>query len=147
MRLLRILPLLLVAACAAPMQQQPATVQPATEQTPVEPVPAVTAPAHKPSPPPAAPKPERLSGLNPKQVQALVGEPSLVRRDGTVQIMLFETANCVLEIVFYEANPDAHFIANHLNARNRSGADTDLQACLVNLLPNGQWLDASSTAG
>ena len=144
MRTLGLLSLLLLAACASPGSNPPPANQPA-EKVPTAPAPVEILPVQKEAPPLALPEPGRLSGLNPKQIQALVGEPSLVRRDGHVQVMLFENAACVLEIIFYEANPDAHFIANRLNARNRAGVETNLQACLVNLLPNGQWLDATGS--
>jgi len=110
----------------------------------VTPVAQTPTPAIEETPVLVPPEPDRLMGLNPKQVQALMGEPSLVRRDASVQIMLFETPSCVFEIVFYEPNPDAHFLTDQLNARSRSGTDIDLQACLVSLLPNGQWLDVSA---
>ena len=139
MRTLRFLPLLLLAACAAPGSIPPPASQPVAVA--VAPAPVEILPVEEEAAPIKLPEPDRLAGLNPKQVQALVGEPSLVRRDGAVQVMLFESATCVLEIIFYEANPDAHFIASQLNARNRTGTETELQACLVNLLPNGQWLD------
>jgi len=143
MRPFRLLPLLLLAACAAPGNNPPPASQPVAPAP--APVPVETLPIEKEATPIKLPEPDRLVGLNPKQVQALVGEPSLVRRDGAVQVMLFETATCVLEIIFYEANPEAHFISNQLNARNRAGTETAPQACLVNLLPNGQWLDTAES--
>jgi len=139
MRWLKLAPLVFVGACAAPITQPPEVTPP--EPAPA-PVPVETAPLQEEAVRLPDPEPGRLSGLNPAQVQALVGEPALVRRDGHVQIMLFETPSCVLEIIFYEANPDAHFIVDQLNARNRRGQDVDIQTCLVNILPNGQWLDA-----
>ncbi len=92
-------------------------------------------------------KPSRLKGLNPKQVQALVGPPSLVRRDGPVQVMLFETKSCVFEVIFFEPQAGAYFRAQQVQARTLRGHDTDAAACLARVLPNGQWLDDTSGLG
>ncbi|NVJ98942.1 MAG: hypothetical protein HWE25_12370 [Alphaproteobacteria bacterium] len=113
-----------------------------------EPVATPTEPQVQPAPEPATPapspaNPDRLVGANPKAVIDLMGEPSLMRRDGTVQVMLFETTSCVFEVVFMEPHADAHFAATHLAARTRTGADTDLQACLASILPDGTWPDGS----
>jgi len=142
MRFLRLAPVLLLAACMGAEAPAPA---PATISEPEAEAPAAapieTAPVVLETPALPMPEPMRLPGLNPKEVQALMGEPSFVRRDANVQIMLFETHACVFEIIFYEPNPDAHFHADHLNARSPGGADIDLQTCLIEVLPNGQWLD------
>jgi len=144
MRLLKLTPLFMLGACMGAATPEPTTTQsPEAKASPVMvavETPTVFEERHT----LPAPEPGRLTGLNPKQVQAIMGDPSLVRRDGNVQIMLFETQSCVFEIIFYEPNLDAHFIANHMNARNRSGIDIDLQTCLVNLLPQGQWLDGAA---
>lgn len=144
MRIVKLTPLLFLAACMG--GGEPAPVIEAPIQTP-EPAPQVaaveTAPVVEEAPALPKPEPDRLAGLNPKQVQALMGEPSLVRRDNNVQVMLFETSACVFEIVFYEPDPDSHFHADRMNARTRSGTDMDLQTCLVDVLPGGQWLDGT----
>jgi len=142
MRFLRLTPVLLLAACmgaGAPAPIPTTTPEPEAEAPAIAPVETALVASEAPALP--MPEPARLSGLNPREVQALMGEPSLVRRDANVQIMLFETQACVFEIVFYEPNLDAHFHADHLNARSPGGTDIDLQACLVEVLPNGQWLD------
>jgi hypothetical protein len=116
-----------------------------TAETPPEPVatpappPPVTdtAPAQTASPTP--PDPSRLDGLTPVEVIALMGEPGLVRRDGKVQVMLFEGGSCVYELVFIEPDPDAHFEVRHHSARTRRGEDTDAETCLSHILPDGTW--------
>jgi hypothetical protein len=143
---IKLIPLLLLGGCMG--ATSPAPIPPAAPMAPAPTFAPATEPTAAPRPAPAplpAPKPSRLSGLNPKQVQALMGTPSLVRRDGAMQVMLFEQGPCVFEIIFYEPTPDTHFRAEHLNARDRNGTDTDLQTCLVGLLPNGQWLDTNTT--
>lgn len=135
MKILRFMPFILLAACGNTAQP------PAVTQTPTEViVPAETLPvAEKPVLPP--PDPARLTGLNPREVQALIGEPSLVRRDANVQAMLFEKGDCVFEIIFYEPSENDHFAATETNARTHRGSDIDRALCLVQILPNGQWLD------
>ena len=86
------------------------------------------------------PDPTRLVGLNPAEVQSLMGAPSLVRRDANVQMMLFENGDCVFEVVFYEPSPDEYFTATTINARTTSGTDIDQTACLTDILPDGLWI-------
>jgi len=94
---------------------------------------------------PILPKPKAehtsLMGLNPRSVQAMVGEPTLVRRDENVQAMLYETPACVLEIIFYEPDPQASFEVRHISARQRNGDDIDMHKCLEAVLPDGYWLE------
>jgi len=119
-----------LAACAPESAPPPQATAPAPAQ-----MPAAEAPAPKPEPP----NPERLSGLTPREVQALVGEPSLVRREDTVQVMLFEKPSCVLEVVFYEGHPDDYFRAKSISARTRQGEAVDASTCLAAVLPGGRW--------
>lgn len=125
---------LLLSACMGTATQPP---QPVATPAP-EPE---TAPVEAETPPPPPPAPERLDGLTPVEVLALLGEPGLVRRDGKVQVMLFETETCVLELVFVEPTPDQHFQVRHRAARNRQGDDMDQTACLGDILPAGAWPD------
>jgi len=144
MRYIKLMPLLLLGACmGADTVPTEIVTTPEPETAPV--IAATKSPVIiEEAPPPPVPEPSRLSGLNPKEVQALVGDPSLVRRDQNVQIMLFENRNCVFEIIFYEPDLNAYFRADHINARDRNGADMDLQSCLISILPGGRWLDASA---
>ena len=144
---LKLAPLFLLAGCmgasSAPAPSTPSPEVAAPEIAAIQTGAETPLPIAEPPPPPA-PEPNRLSGLNPKQVQALMGPPSLVRRDGAVQVMLFETSACVFEIIFYEPTPDTHFRAEQINARSRTGTDTNVQTCLIGVLPSGQWLDANA---
>lgn len=118
---------------------------PATTDTPA---PEKTAPVMEPEPVPLAelhPRPPadplRLMGTSPSDVQGLMGNPTLVRRDDMVQVMLYENDGCVFEIVFYEPTPGAYFEARHLAARSRAGDNVDIKACLASHLPGGHWPD------
>lgn len=117
---------------------------------PETPAPEVKAPAPviEPAPQPLAeihPRdpatPDRLMGQSPRAVQDLMGPPSLVRRDDTVQVMLFENAACVLEVVFFEPDVDAHFEARHIAARTPGGVKVETDECLAAHLPGGHWPD------
>lgn len=134
MKTARLLPFVFLAACGGTAQE------PAITQVPAEVAPPVETPAIS-EPPAPPPDPTRLSGLNPREVQELIGEPSLVRRDANVQAMLFENHDCVFEVIFYEPTEDDHFEAKETNARTRRGTDVDQTECLIKVLPNGQWLD------
>lgn len=133
MQLIRLTPLVLLSACMAGETPPPEPVQ-----VSLEPEPIVT---EEVAPPPPPPDPARLDGLNPAEVQGLLGEPTLVRRDNNVQIMLFENGDCVFEVIFYEPTTEDHFHARAMNARSRSGLDVDLGECLMKVLPDGKWLD------
>ncbi|WP_262692552.1 hypothetical protein [Kordiimonas aestuarii] len=89
--------------------------------------------------PPADPL--RLMGASPGDVQALIGNPTLVRRDDMMQVMLFENDGCVLEVVFYEPTRGEYFEARHLAARTRTGDNVNIDACLASHLPGGHWPD------
>jgi len=76
--------------------------------------------------------PDRLLGLKPRDVEGVIGEPGLVRKDGPVMVMLFEGSDCVLDVVFRE-NGAGH-AASSLAARTPHGMDTEVGACLAYLL-------------
>ncbi len=82
-----------------------------------------------------------LIGQTPRIVQNAIGEPSLVRRDGNVQIILYKKPECVFEVIFYEPSENDHFTATDINARTADGKDTDIDLCLNNILPAGSTLD------
>lgn len=136
----------LLAACmgtAAPEPQQTSNAPLPPPETAASPAPVEAAPVveETTAPPPPPPEPARLTGLTPAEVQAIMGEPSFVRRDENVQTMLYENADCVFEIIFVEPTSDHHFQAQDMNARTKAGNGTDLAACLTAQLPNGTWLD------
>ena len=140
---------LMLVACmgtAAPAPEPATEALLTPEETVTAPAPVETAPVVEEDtpPPPPPPEPERLTGLTPAEVQAIMGEPSFVRRDENVQTMLFESAGCVFEIIFVEPTSDHHFRVQDLNARTTSGNGTDLVTCLAAQLPGGTWLDAGT---
>ena len=78
--------------------------------------------------------PGALEGLTPRELQDILGGPSLVRRDGSMQILQYGGTACVLDVVFYEASENAHFRAAAIAARDLSGANTEAGACLYGIV-------------
>ncbi len=134
---------LLLAACAAPTEPVP----PVAEATPPPEV-ETTQSAQIPEPDalfptPAEPEPiavdmARLDGQAPTGVVAYLGTPSLVRRDDSVQVMIFEASSCVVEVIFYEPANGDHFRAHRVNARSRTGQDVDTENCIRQHLESQQ---------
>lgn len=124
----------LLAALAACAEDAPA---PEIVHTPpVDPEPVIAATAEEPEPEPPAPRlpAASLMGQPIHALQAQLGAPSLVRRDGAVQVMLYENATCVLDITLREARPDDYFRAHHITARDTTGADVDADTCIETFL-------------
>lgn len=124
----------LLVACAAP-RQPPAEPAPAPAE-PAETEPAISLPAGL---SPTLPDAGRLLGLEPRRIQDVLGAPSLVRREGTAQVMQFKNGNCVLDVIFYEETPGGAFRARHLTSRLTNGTPHEPQACLAVILPGGQF--------
>lgn len=78
-----------------------------------------------------------LIGLSPSEVIIRMGSPSLVRRDGLGQVMLFEYATCVFDIVFYAETIETPYTVTHISARTPLGQNIDKQQCLASIKPNG----------
>lgn len=76
-----------------------------------------------------------IIGLEPVDVQNLLGPVSLKRWEGEVQVMQFTNEHCVIDIYFYETAPGEAFEASYLNARLPSGIEVSSDTCLASLLP------------
>ncbi len=138
-----LLGLLALGACTTPvepdepaleseaLQPEPAPEPVVVEEQPVEPeiftteTPVMTA--------------DDILGLEPAQVQNLLGPVSLKRWEGEAQVMQFTNAHCVIDIYFYETAPGEAFEASYLNARTTSGSEVGSDLCLASLLPGGVW--------
>ena len=90
---------------------------------------------------PRLPDPAKLKGLEPAAMQALLGVPDLLRWESDAQVYQYRGAKCVLDIIFYESPSGGPFQAAYLSARGASGQDTEVKACLVDLLPAESWPD------
>jgi hypothetical protein len=78
--------------------------------------------------------PPPLLGLEPNEVQALLGEVSLKRWEGAAQMMQFTDGACILDVYFYEETPNGAFRATFLAARRATGEAMEAQACESELL-------------
>ncbi|GER05920.1 hypothetical protein GCM10007972_06810 [Iodidimonas muriae] len=90
---------------------------------------------------PSLPDAGRLLGLSAFEIQELMGEPTLVRREDRTQIMQYldEDADCVLDVFLYEPQPGTHFRTQYIEARNRAGETLNPQGCMAQLIPQAQW--------
>ncbi len=80
---------------------------------------------------------ESLKGLSPGDVIIRMGSPNLVMREELGQIMLFEHATCVFDVVFYAESIESPYRVTHLRSRTIQGQPIDKQLCLTAVKPNG----------
>ncbi len=90
---------------------------------------------------PRLPDPAKLKGFEPAEMQALLGVPDLLRWENHAQVYQYRGAKCILDIIFYESPSGGPFLAAHVSARGPGGQDTEVKACLVDLLPAESWPD------
>ncbi len=132
------LAVLLGAGCVTPSDEDPALgslaasqpANPSGEEKPPNPTPEPVSTTH------IVANPDALLGLEPREIQALLGPVSLKRWEGEGQVMQFTNGQCVMDIYFYESEPGGAFQATYLSARTKTGADVDAASCLASLLPN-----------
>ncbi len=143
--LILILGLLALGACAT--TEEPEAL--AEQQPVVTPDPVVEEPKiDEPEPEIEGPETQALVasdiiGLEPADVQELLGPVSLKRWEGEVQVMQFSGEHCVIDIYFYETAPGEAFEASYMNARTSSGTEVGSDICLASLLPGGIWAGGS----
>ncbi len=78
---------------------------------------------------PSAPDPALLPGQDAVGLSALLGEPTLVRREAEVEIWQYQAEGCVLDVFFYPDGSTRRVL--HLEARDRVAAgDHPLDGCL-----------------
>ena len=78
---------------------------------------------------PSAPDPAILAGQDAVGLAALLGEPTLVRREAEVEIWQYHAEGCVLDVFFYPDGSTRRVL--HLEARDRVAADSHpLDGCL-----------------
>ncbi|WP_419902712.1 hypothetical protein [Kiloniella sp.] len=72
--------------------------------------------------------PEKLLGINSKQLMAKLGEPSLIRRENPAEIWQYSTNSCVLDLVFYDS------MTAYVESRDDQVRPMDSRICLRKLL-------------
>lgn len=76
-----------------------------------------------------APAPSELAGQDAPQVSALLGQPTLIRREADVEIWQYQGEACVLDLFLYPQGGVPR--VRHLEARDRVLADSHpLESCL-----------------
>ena len=80
---------------------------------------------------------ESLMGMSPSEVIIRMGPPNLVRRDGLGQVMLFEHAGCVFDVVFYTETIEMPYAVSYISSRTPLGQSFNKQQCLNILKPDG----------
>lgn len=134
---LRLLPVLLLAACQAG-GEGPADTGPVAPAAPA--VSAARAPA-RPSPPTSAPRATHappdtaaaLLGAEPEAVIGVLGAPLLRRSEGSAEIWLYAGPQCHLDIVFYPAEDGGAPRVAHAGARIEGDAPRGEAECLAGI--------------
>jgi hypothetical protein len=126
----------LTAACETP-GETPVTEEIGTADvvTPAEPAPApppVTEEAAVPPEPEIDDDPDRLIGLDPDSLFALLGEPELIRRENPAQIWQYRGVDCVFDVILYREADSSR--VTYVEARDEKGRRSEPRACLNQLL-------------
>ena len=73
-------------------------------------------------------QPAKLIGMDMPRLQTALGLPSVTRHERPAQIWQYRSANCVLDVFFYEEAGAPRVV--HLEARDRQAQPVALEACL-----------------
>lgn len=123
---------LALSACQTGRSDAPVTTAPQATATP-EPAPAPAAPAPQVSAlPPIDDDPAQLMGLTRSGVNALLGNPDLIRRDAPAEIWQYVAGDCVFDVVLYARGED--YAVSYLEARDNTAAVQEPRPCLNALL-------------
>lgn len=137
---LRLLPVLLLAACQAG-GEGPAGVEPAAPAAQVSPVAAPAAAPARASPPAPPPRAANalpdtaaaLLGADPEAVIGVLGAPLLRRSEGNAEIWLYAGPQCHLDIVFYPGEDGGAPRVAHAGARVEGDAPRGEAECLAGI--------------
>jgi hypothetical protein len=72
--------------------------------------------------------PDAVMGLDRTEVEALLGEPGLVRREAPAEVWQYESRGCVLDVFLYEASTDFQVV--YLEARDGQAIAAITATCL-----------------
>lgn len=84
-------------------------------------------------PTPVAPAPREsgdLIGLTANELVGRLGRPALQIAEGQSLKMQFRSPRCVLDVYLYPGSGGGPYRVNHVDARNRAGADMSQYDCL-----------------
>ncbi|GEM_PF-1451533 len=112
---------LLLAACSG----DPAT---GARQATADPTTTLAALGH-------APAIRDLTGLAPGQVAALIGNPDLRRVDPPAEIWQYRTADCVLDLYFYDSGSSSRLVYAESHSRQPQQGPSQAASCRNDLAP------------
>jgi hypothetical protein len=72
--------------------------------------------------------PDAVMGLDRTEVEALLGEPGLVRREAPAEVWQYQSRGCVLDVFLYEASADFQVV--YLEARDGEAVAATTANCL-----------------
>lgn len=113
------LPTLVLAACAGPVQTRGDTRGPGYASS---------------GPPVRVPTVAELSNKTPIAVRALLGEPVMTRREAPAEVWQYTGQACVLDVVFYPDAAGAGLHSDWLEGRDMDGVSMQPQDCLALLI-------------
>jgi hypothetical protein len=96
----------------------------------------MTPAALPPAPAPARPAVPNLIGRSDQEVKTILGEPRLVRREGSGLLWQYAAETCVLNVFLYPpiGKPRDTDRVTHLDARDRAANPVTPEFCLAQLL-------------
>lgn len=83
-------------------------------------------------PPPIDDDPDQLMGLDREDLGALLGVPSLVRRENPAEIWQYEAKGCIFDVFLYDEA--GRYQVSYLEARDDQARKTEARPCLNQLL-------------
>ena len=72
--------------------------------------------------------PQRLIGMGPVGLFALLGKPELIRRESPARVWQYRTGDCVFDVVLYELDEGER--VTYVEARDGRGNRTEPRPCL-----------------
>ena len=125
--------LTVLTACAGAFERAPAERQSTTAPPPARTAPVVTRQANR---VPAAPPAQKLRisdllGQTPVEIDARLGTPDLIRREGDGEVRIYSNPACILHVFAYPRGGTPQ--ATHIEARTPKGqvVGDDADACLA----------------
>ncbi len=109
--------------------------------------PSASLPAQSPAPAPNKPAatPSDLAGLDAIGLDALLGRPTVIRREADAMIWQYHARGCVLDLFLYANAPDKTQRLVHLEARSNDDASPlETGACLAELSDPSRHLTANA---
>ncbi|MEQ9609387.1 MAG: hypothetical protein RLN99_17145 [Kiloniellaceae bacterium] len=123
---------LALSACQTGRPGQPVTGPAEAEAVPPAAVPAPAPTTQVATQPPGDDDPHQLMGLNRDGLTAVLGAPTLVRREAPAEIWQYLAEGCVFDVVLYQKGAD--YAVSYLEARDAAAAVQEPRPCLNQLL-------------